>query len=600
MIPHKKRRLNNINNNNVVDPAQTNSYDRVESIILCSDDGHTINNDSNVFQRQHTDEPPKVEPLVETADIQDLNITLIKHDNSQTEKTTVKPALTVSEECGSAVPIASDHTSVSVCSDSVSSRRPSDSTAVKEETTALRQVSELYPTATTATLASSSAPVLTLYDKLKQRRARQMEMKNQITQQQQQQQQPSKKTPERLTPPEPVSTPSQPKPSSPSSKASLLKRVQPGSRIAIYWDGEDAYFSGTVKKIREERKRPYFVVYDDGDREWMDLCSENFRIVKKKINKQKEEQADGSMADDHDETSTSRESSSKESSSSSLDEATNVFKTNLSRPKKRYRSKKRKQREMEMPLAVKKSPSWVEESVKRSDSDSETDEEELRDWAVKMFGAHPHLATTCNKGSQETLPQVPLCGIEDFHDRSHAKVHIPISEKVKRRRQKKLDGPALIDVAVPKKSSSQEKKEMAMKEEEETAKRRREANRPLTSAEIQAILRIEDDTPVDSSNYVRRSVRQPNRAALNTPGVRALVDKLRNNDTDMVVLKMKKYINDAGTPQIVIDAILDALEENTNCEALYIQVRFNLMARTGLNAAVVSNMLSLINLTELQ
>ena len=34
---------------------------------------------------------------------------------------------------------------------------------------------------------------------------------------------------------------------------------------------------------------------------------------------------------------------------------------------------------------------------------------------------------------------------------------------------------------------------------------------------------------------------------------------------------MKKYCSDPATPSIVLDTILDALEENTNCEALYIQ-----------------------------
>jgi hypothetical protein len=67
-------------------------------------------------------------------------------------------------------------------------------------------------------------------------------------------------------------------------------------------------------------------------------------------------------------------------------------------------------------------------------------------------------------------------------------------------------------------------------------------------------------------------MRQPSKAALHSTQTRALLDKLRNNDSDMVVLKMKKYINDPDTPQVVIDAVLDALEENTNCEALFIQV----------------------------
>mmetsp|Transcript_15637 Transcript_15637/g.25324 ORF Transcript_15637/g.25324 Transcript_15637/m.25324 type:complete len:193 (+) Transcript_15637:115-693(+) len=50
-----------------------------------------------------------------------------------------------------------------------------------------------------------------------------------------------------------------------------------------------------------------------------------------------------------------------------------------------------------------------------------------------------------------------------------------------------------------------------------------------------------------------------------------LLDKLRLNDPDVVVLKMKKYINDPAAPCAVLDEALNALEENSNCEALYIQ-----------------------------
>jgi hypothetical protein len=69
-------------------------------------------------------------------------------------------------------------------------------------------------------------------------------------------------------------------------------------------------------------------------------------------------------------------------------------------------------------------------------------------------------------------------------------------------------------------------------------------------------------------------VRQPSRSLLNTPLVRKLLDKLRGNDSDMMVLKMKKYLSDPDTPPMAIDAALEALEECTICESLYIQVRF--------------------------
>merc|ERR1711907_299504 len=102
-------------------------------------------------------------------------------------------------------------------------------------------------------------------------------------------------------------------------------------------------------------------------------------------------------------------------------------------------------------------------------------------------------------------------------------------------------------------------------------KKKRQEGNPLTSKEIRAILRDDDTSGFDQNNWVRRSRRQPNRALLNSKPVRILIDKLKMNDLDMRVLKMKKYINDPDAPCALLDATLDAMEENTNCEALYIQ-----------------------------
>ena len=102
------------------------------------------------------------------------------------------------------------------------------------------------------------------------------------------------------------------------------------------------------------------------------------------------------------------------------------------------------------------------------------------------------------------------------------------------------------------------------------AKRRKEEARTLSPDEVRAILG--EDLPCSgSSNWVRRSARMPSRAALMSPNTQVLLHKLSTNDEDMIVLKMKKYVSDPATPSVVIDAVLDALEENENCESLYIQ-----------------------------
>lgn len=72
-------------------------------------------------------------------------------------------------------------------------------------------------------------------------------------------------------------------------------------------------------------------------------------------------------------------------------------------------------------------------------------------------------------------------------------------------------------------------------------------------------------------NFVRRSSRQPSKSLLKSAGVRDLVDKLKSNDSDMVVLKLKKYLNDPDSAPIIMNATLEAMEENSNCQALYIQ-----------------------------
>lgn len=109
------------------------------------------------------------------------------------------------------------------------------------------------------------------------------------------------------------------------------------------------------------------------------------------------------------------------------------------------------------------------------------------------------------------------------------------------------------------------------KKEMEEEKRKREESRPLTAKEIRKILRNDDASSCNQNNWVRRSIRQPNKALLRSKEVRMLAEKLKMNDSDMVVLKMKKYINDPNVPSPVLDTVLDAMEENTNCEALYIQ-----------------------------
>lgn len=139
--------------------------------------------------------------------------------------------------------------------------------------------------------------------------------------------------------------------------------------------------------------------------------------------------------------------------------------------------------------------------------------------------------------------------------------------KKKKKRKNKMIPLSAIQPNIP--EFDAEKARIDMEEE----RRKREEAKPLTAEQIKAILGDDEFSDAGGRHWVRRSVRQPSKALLNSKPVRMLIDKLKMNDRDMVVLKMKKYINDPNAPSAVLDAALNAMEENTNCEALYIQVR---------------------------
>lgn len=57
-----------------------------------------------------------------------------------------------------------------------------------------------------------------------------------------------------------------------------LDRVDVGSRVAVLWEGENEYFNATVTRKRDQ-KRAFFLEYDDGDEEWLDLNQHQWRLV---------------------------------------------------------------------------------------------------------------------------------------------------------------------------------------------------------------------------------------------------------------------------------------------------------------------------------
>jgi hypothetical protein len=226
-------------------------------------------------------------------------------------------------------------------------------------------------------------------------------------------------------------------------------------------------------------------------------------------------------------------------------------------------------------------------STTHRDSDSsdssgdETDEEELLLWAQKMLGVppRPQMPTGNANASMDSSDDDSESELKTREEKSSRRptltLHLQMrstKNRSKPSRQRKPVSPRRKGKLGQNKSSkteAQKKAEEALALEE--VKRKKALAKPLTAADVRRILAEDEDSAAPAIHWVRRSDRQPSRSALNHSSVRSLLGKLRDNDFDMTVLKMKKYLSDPDTPQMIIDVALDALEENTNCQALYIQ-----------------------------
>ena len=65
----------------------------------------------------------------------------------------------------------------------------------------------------------------------------------------------------------------------PKENVGDTRKLTTGSRISIWWPDEREYFNATVKEISHMKSHPYYVLYDDGDKEWVDLSEKKFRLV---------------------------------------------------------------------------------------------------------------------------------------------------------------------------------------------------------------------------------------------------------------------------------------------------------------------------------
>lgn len=58
-----------------------------------------------------------------------------------------------------------------------------------------------------------------------------------------------------------------------------LAKVEIGSRIAVMWPADDKYYEATVVRERITSKKPYYLEYDTGHYEWIDLNGTKFYLL---------------------------------------------------------------------------------------------------------------------------------------------------------------------------------------------------------------------------------------------------------------------------------------------------------------------------------
>jgi len=58
-------------------------------------------------------------------------------------------------------------------------------------------------------------------------------------------------------------------------------KIEVTSRVLVWWPYEKRYYSGTVDRIKVSSSDPdpHHILYDDGDREWTNLCHRDFKHI---------------------------------------------------------------------------------------------------------------------------------------------------------------------------------------------------------------------------------------------------------------------------------------------------------------------------------
>lgn len=91
-----------------------------------------------------------------------------------------------------------------------------------------------------------------------------------------------------------------------------------------------------------------------------------------------------------------------------------------------------------------------------------------------------------------------------------------------------------------------------------------------SSYQSRSSARLQEERRRKESTYVRRSSRDPGASLLDRRDVKQLLRKIKINHRDTIILKIKDHVL-ADMSSNVLDEILDALNKNRVCQALYLQ-----------------------------
>lgn len=62
-------------------------------------------------------------------------------------------------------------------------------------------------------------------------------------------------------------------------KKRAIARIRKGDRISVWWPLEHMYYSGKVTCADHSMDNLFFIVYDDGDKEWLNLMTRKYNYI---------------------------------------------------------------------------------------------------------------------------------------------------------------------------------------------------------------------------------------------------------------------------------------------------------------------------------